>query len=98
MTRPPTIRVDEPQDVCQAYCRRLSGARNWMSKALAKFCPSSCEVPICSALPSPVISSMVIVLVAPANRSRAVLRPTTTGSASTSTTKSSYTSRRICRA
>ena len=66
-----------------------------MPNALAKFWPSSCDVPICSALPSPVISSSVIVLVAPAKRSRAVLRPTTTGIARTSTMKSSYTSRRI---
>ena len=88
MISPPTIRVDVPQEVCQAYSRCELGARNSIPNALAKFCPSSCEVPICRALPSPVISSSVIVFVAPANRSRAVLRPTTTGSASTSTMKS----------
>ena len=95
MISPPTIRVELPHEVCQASSRSPLGARKLMSNARAKFCPSSCEVPICRALPSPVISSSVIVLVAPANRSRAVLRPTTTGSASTSTMKSSYTSRRM---
>ena len=64
-----------------------------MSKALAKFCPSSWLVPICSALPSPIMASQVRVLMAPANRSLAVLRPTTTGMASTSVMKSAYTSR-----
>ena len=54
-----------------------------MSKALAKFWPSSWLVPICSALPSPIIASQVSVLMAPAKRSLAVLRPTSTGMAST---------------
>ena len=40
-----------------------------MSKARAKFWPSSCDVPICNALPSPIIASQVMVLIAPANRS-----------------------------
>jgi hypothetical protein len=40
----------------------------------------------------------VRVLIAPANRSRAVLRPTSTGSARTLTMKSSYTSCRMRRA
>ncbi len=66
-----------------------------MSKALAKFWPSSWLVPICSALPSPIMASHVIVLMAPANRSLGVLRPTSTGMASTSTMKSRYTSWRM---
>jgi hypothetical protein len=60
-----------------------------------KFCPSSCEVPICRALPSRVIDSRAIVWTAPANRSRRVLRPTTTGIASTFSIMSAYTSRAI---
>jgi len=60
-----------------------------MSKARAKFWPSSWLVPICRALPSPIMPSSVYVLVAPAKRSRAVLRPTSTGIASTFTMKSS---------
>ena len=66
-----------------------------MSNALAKFWPSSWLVPICSALPSRIIASQVRVLMAPANRSPAVLRPTSTGMASTLTMKSSYTSCRM---
>ena len=49
-----------------------------------KFWPSSWLVAICSALPSPIIPSQVQVRVAPANRSRAVLCPVSTGSAATS--------------
>ena len=63
-----------------------------MSKALAKFWPRSWLVPICSALPSPIIASQVRVLMAPGKRSAAVLRPGSTGRASTSTMKSVYTS------
>ena len=48
-----------------------------MSNTRAKFCPSSWLVPICSALPSFIIPSRVRVLIAPAKRSLAVLRPTT---------------------
>ena len=40
-----------------------------MSNALAKFWPSSWLVPICSALPSPIIASQASVLMAPAKRS-----------------------------
>ena len=54
-----------------------------MPNARAKFWPSSWLVPICSALPSPIIASHVSVLSAPAKRSFGVLRPTTTGIAST---------------
>jgi len=76
--------VDVPHDVVQA-CSTVPVADEYvMSNAFAKFWPSSCEVPICSALPSPIMASTVIVLVAPANRSRRVLRPGTTGMASTS--------------
>ena len=50
-----------------------------MSKGRAKFCPSSWLVPICRALPSPIIPSHVQVRFAPANRSRAVLWPVSTG-------------------
>ena len=60
-----------------------------MLKARAKFWPSSCEVPICSALPSRIIASSVRVLTAPANRSAAVFLPRMTGIASTCVMKSS---------
>ena len=59
-----------------------------MSKARAKFWPSSWLVAICRALPSPIMPSQVRVLVAPAKRSRAVLRPTRTGAASSVRMKS----------
>ena len=55
-----------------------------MSNAREKFCPSSWLVPICSALPSPIIASQVMVLVAPAKRSSGIFIPTSTGIASTS--------------
>ena len=66
-----------------------------MSKGRAKFCPSSWLVPICSALPSPIIPSVVQVRVAPAKRSRAVLWPVSTGTLSTSTMVERYTSLRM---
>ncbi len=59
-----------------------------MSNALAKFWPSSWLVPICRALPSRIMASQVSVLMAPAKRSLAVLRPTRTGMARTFTMKS----------
>ena len=89
MISPPTIRVDTPHDVVHAVCCTPVSSRNSMPNTRAKFCPSSWLVPICSALPSPIIASQVNVLVAPANRSRAVFSPTTTGIASTLTMKSS---------
>ena len=79
MISAPISRVEAPQDVCQAYCWAPSASENWMPKARAKFCPSSWLVPICSALPSPIIPSQVQVRTAPANRSRSVLWPVSTG-------------------
>ena len=66
-----------------------------MSKGREKFCPSSWLVPICRALPSPIIPSVVQVRVAPAKRSRAVLWPVSTGMLSTSTIVERYTSLRM---
>ncbi len=60
-----------------------------MSKARAKFCPSSWLVPICRALPSRIMASHVQVVVAPAKRSLSVLRPVSTGMARTFTMTSS---------
>ena len=59
MISAPTSRVDTPHDVCQACSD--DPVEDWkvMSKALAKFWPSSWLVPICRALPSPIIPSMV---------------------------------------
>ncbi len=59
-----------------------------MSKALAKFWPSSCEVPIWRALPSRMRDSTAKVFRAPAKRSASVLMPRSTGSASTFSMKS----------
>ena len=78
-------RVDTPHEVCQTYSSTPSVVVNVMPKALEKFWPSSWLVPICSALPSPIIPSHVQVRVAPAKRSRAVLWPVSTGNAATST-------------
>ena len=83
------MRVEVPHDVVHASCWAPASSRYWMSKRRAKFWPSSWLVPICNALPSSIIASQVMVLVAPGNRSPAVLRPTTTGIASTFTMKSS---------
>lgn len=98
MINPPIIRVEVPPDVVQAVSRCPPAERNWMPKAVAKFWPGSYDVPICSALPSRIIAWRASVLTAPAKRSRAVFRPTTTGIASTSTIRSSYTSCKIRRA
>ena len=84
MIRPPIIRVEVPQDVVQQCSTAPAADEYVMSNAFAKFCPSSCEVPICSALVSRIMASTVMVLVAPAKRSPLVLRPGTTGMASTS--------------
>ena len=68
----------------------LSILDGWWAEAYdgAKFWPSSWLVPICNALPSTMSASHARVLMAPGNRSRAVLRPGTTGMASTLTMKS----------
>ncbi len=88
MIRPPTIRVETPQEVCQTYSRSAPCSWYVVLNALAKFWPSSWLVPICSALPSPIIASRVRVLMAPAKRSLAVLRPSTTSMPSTLVMKS----------
>ena len=88
MISPPIMRVETPHDVCQTYSWVPASVEYWVSKARAKFWPSSWLVPICSALPSPIIASQASVLMAPGNRSRAVLRPVSTGMASTFTMKS----------
>ena len=58
MITPPMSRVDTPHDVVQTCCTVLSRPWNWMSKALAKFCPRLCDVPACSARPSPISASI----------------------------------------
>ncbi len=85
MMSAPTRRVETPHEVCHPYSCSPVSAEYWMSKARAKFCPSSWLVPICSALPSLIIPSQVHEHVAPANRSRAVFLPRWTGTARTST-------------
>ena len=53
-----------------------------VERLLEKFWPRLCDVPACSALPSPIIASMVYVQSAPAT-TRPDLRPTMTGIAAT---------------
>jgi hypothetical protein len=58
MMTPPTRRVETPHDVPHTCCTVLSRAWKVMSKALAKFCPRLCDVPACSARPSPISASI----------------------------------------
>ena len=58
MIAAPTSRVVMPHDVPQTCCTDLSRAWNVMSNAFAKFCPRLCEVPACSARPSPISASI----------------------------------------
>ena len=85
MIKAPISRLDAPHDVCHTYSNTPEGPENWVPKTLEKFCPSSWLVPICSALPSPIIPSQVQVRIAPAKRSRTVFSPVSTGIAMTST-------------
>ena len=88
MTSPPTSRVEAPHDVCHPCTDSPVSDWNSIPNAREKFCPSSWLVPIWSALPSDIMASQVHVVVAPAKRSRSVLRPISTGTARTSTMKS----------
>ena len=83
MMIPPMRRVETPQE--DWYTCRVSpfSSRKVVSNALEKFWPRLCDVPACSALPSPIIASMVYVQSAPANDSTRDLRPTMTGIAAT---------------
>ena len=76
MISAPMRRVDAPHEVCHAKSRPPVSVENSVPKAFEKFWPSSCDVDICSALPSAITPSVVHDVVAPANRSLAVLRPT----------------------
>jgi hypothetical protein len=78
-------RVEAPHEVCQTYSSDALGVGVGDVEGRAKFWPSSWLVPICRALPSPIIPSQVQVRVAPAKRSRAVLWPVSTGMRATST-------------
>ena len=82
MITPPMSRVDTPHDVVQACCTVLSRPWNWISNAFAKFCPRLCDVPACSARPSPISASIEYVRDAPANFSLSLFCPSTTGIAS----------------
>ncbi len=83
MMTPPMRRVETPHDVVHANCSALSRPWKRISKALAKFCPRLCEVPACSARPSPISASIEYVLDAPANFSLLLFWPSITGIAST---------------
>ena len=91
MITPPIRRVETPQDVVHACCSVLSRPWNWISNALAKFCPRSWDVPACSARPSPISASIEYVFDAPANFSLALFCPSSTGMASTFSENSLYT-------
>jgi hypothetical protein len=58
ITTAPMSRVVIPHDVPQMYWSVLSRAWNLMSNAFAKFCPRLCDVPACSARPSPISASI----------------------------------------
>ena len=58
MITPPMSRVDTPHDVPHTCCTDLSRAWKVMSNAFAKFCPRLCDVPACSARPSPISASI----------------------------------------
>ena len=77
-----------PHDVPQMYWSDLSRAWNLMSNALAKFWPRLCDVPACSARPSPISASIEYVRPAPANFSLSDFRPAMTGMASSVSTNS----------
>ena len=84
MMTPPIIRVETPHEVVHACCSDLSRPWNRISNAFAKFCPRSCDVPACSARPSPISASIEYVRDAPANFSLELFWPSSTGMASTS--------------
>src|SRR5258708_1061865 len=67
MMMAPITRVDRPHDVVQQCCNWPFWSRYLTSKACAKFCPRKCEVPDCSAFPSPIMASIEYVTSAPAN-------------------------------
>jgi hypothetical protein len=60
------VRHDDAADQPRGHAPRrrphvlhdLSRAWNWMSNAFAKFCPRLCDVPACSARPSPISASI----------------------------------------
>ncbi len=88
MMTPPMSRVDTPHDVVQACWSVLSRAWNVMSNAFAKFCPRWCDVPACSARPSPISASIEYVRSAPANFSLSLFNPSSTGIASSVSARS----------
>ena len=59
MMRAPIKRVETPHEVAHTYSGLFSLFRKVTSKLLAKFCPRKWEVPLCSALPSCIMASMV---------------------------------------
>ena len=91
MISAPIRRVETPQEVAHTYSSLFSLFTNWTSNAFAKFCPKKCEVPLCNALPSCIIASMVYVSSAPAKRSLADFTPLTTGTAIYFSANSAYT-------
>ena len=77
---------DTPHDVCHAKCSTLSLSANLTSNGFEKFCPKKWDVPICNALPSGIIDSMVVVYSAPTNFSFSLFFPVVTGMANSSST------------
>ena len=95
MIMAPMKRMLNPQEVVQTYCWVLFSSRNWILKALAKFCPRKCDVPACRALPSCIKASIAYVSRAPANLSPGDFTPLRTGIAIQFSAKSAYTSNMV---
>ena len=91
MMSAPIRRVDTPHDVAHTYSGLFSLLRNVTSNDFAKFCPRKWLVPLCRALPSCIIASMVYVSRAPAKRSVSDLTPCMTGTAMYFSANSAYT-------
>ncbi len=92
----PISLVETPHDVAQTYSGLLSLLRYVTSNAFAKFCPRKWLVPLCRALPSCIIASIVYVSRAPAKRSVSLFTPCTTGTAMYFSAKSAYTCSIFC--
>ena len=87
----PMRRVDTPHDVAHTYSGLFSLLRYVTSKLFAKFCPRKWLVPLCRALPSCIMASMVYVSRAPAKRSVSLFTPCSTGTAIHFSANSAYT-------
>ncbi len=79
MTSAPITLVLKPHEVVHAYFSFSSLSRNFIPNGFEKFWPSMWLVAICSAFPSGMNASTVVVYSAPANFSLSVFLPAMTG-------------------